>query len=214
MTHRFYLLQQLDKEIIVIKDRATVHQMRNVLKLRKGEKVAFFSDKPEYAGFDFVAELKNIEGIGASGQAVFMLREKTENARELSKKMILYQSLIKKDKFEWVLEKATEVGVSEIVPVISARAEKKSLNAERCWIILKEAAEQSGRAVVPKLYNPLSFERALNMAVSSGAKTYFGEEKKKEKKEPRSGRQENKLIYWSRGWLGRARNFRRWPRKF
>ena len=201
MTHRFYLLQQLDKEIIVIKDRATVHQMRNVLKLRKGEKVAFFSDKPEYAGFDFVAELKNIEGIGASGQAVFMLREKTENARELSKKMILYQSLIKKDKFEWVLEKATEVGVSEIVPVISARAEKKSLNAERCWIILKEAAEQSGRAVVPKLYNPLSFERALNMAVSSGAKTYFASESEKENMIHGAGdRQINLFIGPEGGW--------------
>src|SRR3989344_2851361 len=173
MTHRFYLLQQLDKEIIVIKDRATVHQMRNVLKLRKGEKVAFFSDKPEYAGFDFVAELKNIEGIGASGQAVFMLREKTENARELSKKMILYQSLIKKDKFEWVLEKATEVGVSEIVPVISARSEKKSLNQERCEKILKEAAEQSGRAFIPRLHPVTSFDRAVSKVRELGTKTYF-----------------------------------------
>lgn len=167
--HRFYLNQQLDKEILVIKDRAMAHQMRDVLKLRKGEKAAFFSDKPGYAGFDFVSELKNIDG----GSAVFMLRERVENVREPSKKIILYQSLIKKDTFEWALGKATEVGVSEIIPIISARSEKKSLNLERCSAILKEAAEQSGRAIIPKLHPVVSFERAVSQAQASGAKTYF-----------------------------------------
>lgn len=174
--HRFYLNQPLDKEILVINDRAMAHQMRDVVKLRKGEQVAFFSDKPEHAGFDFVSELKNIDGASA----VFMFRKKIENTRESSKKLVLYQSLIKKDKFEWVLEKATEVGVSEIVPVISARSEKKSLNTERCRSILKEASEQSGRVIIPKLHGVLSYERAVSSAESSGAKTFFASESEKE----------------------------------
>ena len=168
--HRFYLTQQPDKEIILIKDRSLVHQIRNVLKIRRGERVAFFSGQAEYAGHDFICELKNIEGSNA---AVFMFRERVENGREPTKKLVLYQSLIKKDKFEWVLEKATEVGVSEIVPVLSARSEKKSLNKERCLAILKEAAEQSGRAVIPKFHDVVNFERALAAAETSGAKNYF-----------------------------------------
>lgn len=175
--NRFYLNQQLDKEIILIKDRSLVHQIRNVLKIHKGERVAFFTDKEEYVGSDFVCELKNIEGNSA---ALFMFREKTENAREPSKKLILYQSLIKKDKFEWVLEKATEIGAFEIVPVLSARSEKKSLNKERCLSILKEAAEQSGRAIIPKLHDVVNFDRALAMAESFGSKNYFAFENEKE----------------------------------
>src|SRR3990167_3787317 len=153
--HRFFLNQALDKEIIMIKDRAIAHLMRDVLKLRKGEKAAFFNASPEQIGFDFIAELKNIEG----NAVVFMFREKLDNAREPSKKLVLYQSLIKKDKFKWVLEKTAEFGVSEIIPIISARSEKKSLNTERCGAILKEAAEQSERAIIPKLHQVLSFER-------------------------------------------------------
>src|SRR3989344_6251254 len=167
--HRFYFPQQIDKDILVLKEKPILHHVKNVLRLKKGEKAAFFSDKGEYAGYDFVFELKNIDG----GSANFMFRERVENTREPSRKLVLYQSLIKKDKFEWALEKATEAGVSEIVPVLSARSEKKSLNPERCQLILKEAAEQSGRAVIPKFHDIVNFERALAAAEASGAKNYF-----------------------------------------
>ena len=194
---RFFLNQALDKEIIMIKDRAIAHLMRDVLKLRKGEKAAFFNASPEQIGFDFIAELKNIEG----NAAVFMFREKLENAREPSKKLVLYQSLIKKDKFEWALAKAAEVGISEIVPVISARSEKKSLNIERCSAILKEAAEQSGRAIIPKLHNEIFFEKAVLMAQNSGYKTYFADISEKENMVHGAGdRASNLFIGPEGGW--------------
>ena len=195
--HRFYFPDQLDKEIIMVKDRAMAHQMRDVLKLRRGDKVSFFNDKPEYAGHDFIGEVKNIE----SGLINFMFREKIENRNESSKKLILYQSLIKKDKFEWVLGKATEVGVSEIIPVMSARSEKKSVNMERCGVILKEAAEQSGRAIIPKLHAVFSFDRAVSHAGSSGAKTYFASFAEKENMARGAGdRQINLFIGPEGGW--------------
>jgi len=167
--HRFYFPQQIDKDFLVLKDKPIFHQVKNVLRLKKGEKAAFFSDMGEYAGYDFVFELKNIDG----GSANFMFREKAENTREPSRKLVLFQSLVKKDNFEWILEKATEVGVSEIVPVLSARSEKKSLNQERCEKILKEAAEQSGRAFIPKLHPVITLDRAITKAALPGTKTYF-----------------------------------------
>ncbi|OGF64154.1 hypothetical protein A2661_00200 [Candidatus Giovannonibacteria bacterium RIFCSPHIGHO2_01_FULL_45_24] len=195
--HRFYLPQELNKEILVVRDRSVIHQIRDVLKIRKGEQAVFFSGAPEYLGFDFVFELKNIE----AGSAALMLREKLENTREPSKKLILYQSLVKKDKFEWVLEKATEIGVSEIAPVISARSEKKSLNTERCAAILKEAAEQSGRAVIPKLHPVVFFERAVGQAGLSGAKTYFAAVSEKENMMRGAGdRQMNLFVGPEGGW--------------
>lgn len=195
--HRFYFPYQLDKEIIMVKDRAVVHQMRDVLRLRRGDKVSFFNDKPEYIGYDFIGEVKNIE----SGLVNFMFREKIENRNESSKKLILYQSLIKKDKFEWVLGKATEVGVSEIIPVMSARSEKKSINMERCDVILKEAAEQSGRAVIPKLHAVLFFDLAVSRAESSGAKTYFASVSEKDNMARGAGdRQINLFVGPEGGW--------------
>src|SRR3989344_4543841 len=137
--HRFYFPQQIDKDILVLKEKPILHHV------------------------------KNIDG----GSANFMFRERVENTREPSRKLVLFQSLIKKDKFEWVLEKATEVGGSEIVPVISARKEKKSLNQERCEKILKEAAEQSGRAFIPRLHPVTSFDRAVSKVRELGTKTYF-----------------------------------------
>ncbi|KKT41586.1 MAG: Ribosomal RNA small subunit methyltransferase E [Candidatus Giovannonibacteria bacterium GW2011_GWA2_44_13b] len=174
--HRFYFPQQIDKEVLILREKPILHQVKNVLRLKKGEKAVFFSDRSEYFGYDFVFELKNIDG----GSANFMFREKVENTREPSRKLVLFQSLIKKDKFEWVLEKATEIGVSEIVPVLSARSEKKSLNQERCEKILKEAAEQSGRAFIPKLHPVTSLDRAIAKAAEPNTKTYFATLSEKE----------------------------------
>jgi 16S rRNA (uracil1498-N3)-methyltransferase len=68
-------------------------------------------------------------------------------------------ALIKKDNFELVLEKATELGVTRIVPVQCARSEKKGLNYERVQKILREASEQSGRATVPIISEIISAEK-------------------------------------------------------
>ena len=174
--HRFFLDQHLDKEIIIIKERTIVHQMKNVLRLHKGDFVSFFNAYLEGRGFDFLAELKNIEGASA----VFMLREKKENTREPNKKLILFQSLIKKEKFELVLQHGTEVGISEFIPVISARSEKKSIQQSRCDKILREAAEQSGRAIIPKLHPVITFEKALSLAKSFSPRTYFAYESEKD----------------------------------
>src|SRR3989344_8055084 len=139
--HRFYLEDNLGEGMLVIKDKAILHQLRSVLRVQKGGEVVFFNQKNELKGLDFIYEFKNMERTSAN----FLLKEKKENMREPNRKLVLYQSLVKKDKFEQILQHATEVGGFEFVPVISARSEKKSLNQERCQKILREAAEQSGR---------------------------------------------------------------------
>ena len=75
--------------------------------------------------------------------------------------VILFASLIKKDKFEWVLEKCTELGVSKFIPIISERSEKKGLNIERARKIIKEASEQSERGLMPEICEPISLEDVL-----------------------------------------------------
>lgn len=195
--HRFYLDERLGEGILVIKDKAILHQLRNVLRIQKNGGVIFFNDKNEFKGLDFVYELKNMERASAN----FLFKEKMENMREPNRKLVLYQSLIKKEKFEQILQHITEIGVFEIIPVISTRSEKKSLNLDRCQKILRESAEQSGRAIIPNFSKVLDLPKAIELAKSKGFKTYFAHTKEKENMIYGAGdRQVNLFIGPEGGW--------------
>ena len=86
----------------------------------------------------------------------------------------LYLCLTQREKFEWILQKCTEVGVSKIIPVISSRSllqdAREALNKYERWQrILQEAAEQSHRGRVPGLEAPLRFAAAVKQAGQSTA---------------------------------------------
>ena len=89
-----------------------------------------------------------------------------ESAAEPSLKLTLYQGLPKGDKLELIVQKAVELGVSEIVPVemsrsiakITDKAEKKQA---RLQTIANEAASQSGRGILPTVHSAVSFRQAL-----------------------------------------------------
>ena len=89
-------------------------------------------------------------------------------------RIALYASLIKFDRFEWIVEKATELGVERIVPVEAALSEKGLLEASRKrrerWIrIAREAAQQSRRTTLPEVAESIRFEQAL----SAGADLHY-----------------------------------------
>jgi len=65
------------------------------------------------------------------------------------------------DRFEWFLEKATEIGISEITPLICRRSERRQVKYERLEKILVSAMKQSLKAYKPKLNNPVSMEEFL-----------------------------------------------------
>lgn len=176
--NRFFLNERIGADILIVKDKAILHQLRNVLRLRKGDFIGFFNDFDEQIGFDFVAELKNIERTSAN----FLIKEKKENTREPNRKLVLYQSLIKKERFEQVLQHGAEIGIFEFVPIISKRAGKKSIQYDRCYKILREASEQSGRAIVPKISQALDFKKALEQAKDSEFKTYFAHTEEKDRR--------------------------------
>jgi 16S rRNA (uracil1498-N3)-methyltransferase len=73
----------------------------------------------------------------------------------------LCPALLKKDRFDWVLEKATELGVDRLQPVVTRRCVADKLNTDRARTILVEAAEQCARTALPELAVPLKLDALL-----------------------------------------------------
>jgi 16S rRNA (uracil1498-N3)-methyltransferase len=77
-------------------------------------------------------------------------------------KVVIAMALSKNpDRFEWFCEKATEIGVDEIIPVITERTEKRQFKPERIQKILLSAMKQSGKALLPKLHEVLTFSALI-----------------------------------------------------
>ena len=116
----------------------------------------FFLDN---SGFEFLAEITQLDENGI----IATVLEKRKNLAEPSLFVTLYQALPKKmELFEWVLQKGTEIGVSEFVPLVTERTERREIpKRERLFKILREAAEQCERGKIPELKEPLDFDRAI-----------------------------------------------------
>ena len=142
-----------------------VDQVIKVFRLKIGDSLILADGKKNEA-------VCHIEKIDKKYMEVFM-DKKYKNKNEPKNLVILYCSVLKKENFEWVAQKATEVGVSEIVPIISARTIKLNLNPGRLQKIIREAAEQSGRGLAPLLRDPISFSKALEKSKENGLNLFF-----------------------------------------
>lgn len=95
--------------------------------------------------------------------------------REAAPDFWLCPALLKKDRFDLALEKATELGVAEIRPLVARRCVATSLNAERTKAIVTEAAEQCARTALPVLHEPVKLE-ALLADWPADRKLFFADE--------------------------------------
>ncbi|MDO8604054.1 MAG: RsmE family RNA methyltransferase [bacterium] len=130
-------------------DKGLLNQWRNVLRMEACDKAVLFDGKGDEALCEFVSLSKSL--------ATLKVLEKKHIPSSL-REVTLYLALIKKDNFEMVLEKATELGASRIVPVQADRSEKKGVNYERAQKIVREASEQSGRTTVPEILEIIKTE--------------------------------------------------------
>jgi 16S rRNA (uracil1498-N3)-methyltransferase len=149
--HNFFIEQSLgDLGETVVTDHALLNQWNRVLRLHVGQQVVLLNN----SGFQFLSNIVSLNHDEA--RLTVLSKEKNKNIPR--RELWLYMSLVKKDKFEWVLEKGTELGVTHFVPVLAERSEKKSFDEVRARKIIKEAAEQSGRGTLPVLHETIKSE--------------------------------------------------------
>ena len=143
---------------IRINDPEILNQVRNVLRFKMGDEFMVCDGRLNEARVRLARFDKNsfeVEVLDIS-----------KNQNEPARRVILYCSILKKENFGLVAQKATEIGISEIVPIITERTVKLSLNMERLQKIVREAAEQSGRGIVPTLHEPVDFPIAVRHRMS------------------------------------------------
>lgn len=140
-----------------------VNHMKNVLRMKEGEYIILCNGK----GRDYHCRIH--EMYDNKIIADIIKEEKAET--ELSVKIYLFQGLPKKDKMELIIQKAVELGVYEIIPVLTKRTvvkledKKKELKKLERWQLIAEgAAKQSGRGIVPKVAEAVTFLQALPIA--------------------------------------------------
>jgi 16S rRNA (uracil1498-N3)-methyltransferase len=161
VTRRFYVEPgTLDGDTITL-DGAIAQRMASVLRLQAGARITLFDG----SGDDATAVLDSV----SARRVTATIEGRERGPAEAKTSVHLYQSITKGERFEWLVEKATELGVASVTPLLTARAVVKTASrgnrAERWRRIAVEAAEQCGRSVVPDIAAP----QALDVALASAA---------------------------------------------
>ena len=151
-TTRIYTDQPLDAFATIELGKEAAHHLVTVLRLKQGHPVCLFDGQGgEYPG--------EIVAAGPRSVTVRTANHNPEN-RQSPLKTLLGIGISRAERFEWVLQKATELGVTEIFPLYTERTEVKlrgdreDRKQARWQQVLASACEQSGRNLLPVLHSP------------------------------------------------------------
>lgn len=140
-----------------------VNHIKNVLRMRVGEELIICDGE----GDDYHCKIADITSDNIEAEIL----EQGISEAEMPVKVYLFQGLPKKDKMEMIIQKTVELGVYEIVPVMTKRVivkldddKKEAKKVERWQAISESAAKQSGRGIIPKINGVMSFKKAIEWA--------------------------------------------------
>ncbi len=158
----FVTPSQVEERKIYI-EGSDVNHMKNVLRMQAGERLMVSDGNNrrylcEVAGYE--------DGLRAE---VAIIEEQPADT-ELPSRIYLFQGLPKQEKMELIVQKCVELGVFEVIPVITRRCvvkldEKKAKKKTERWQqIAESAAKQAGRGIIPRVSEPMTFKEALKKA--------------------------------------------------
>jgi len=158
--HRFYVDNEkiLDDKIIITGH--DVNHIKNVLRMKPGDELIICNGQ----GKDCYCIINKV----SDREIETHIKSIQETETELPVKITLFQGIPKSDKMELIIQKAVELGVYEIVPVMTARcvvkysdAKKEDKKISRWQAISENAAKQSQRGIIPKVLPVMSFKEAV-----------------------------------------------------
>jgi 16S rRNA (uracil1498-N3)-methyltransferase len=148
---RLYVPQTL-KGVISLQDNQH-HYLRNVLRVEVGDHIRLFHVKQG----EFLAEIKEVK----KKETLVLIKEQLRQTPVIKQTLTLIAPIIHKDRMQWLIEKATELGMTHFQPITTARSENYKAKEDKieAWFI--EAVEQSERLDIPVLLPTISLERAV-----------------------------------------------------
>ena len=149
---RLYHLGRISENTISLLSKEHTHYIANVMRLKRGSNINFFNKDGEWVSEIIFLEKDRVE--------VKILNKVKESIK--SSNIELAICLVKKNPMEIILQKATELGVSKITPIISERTEIKELNYERANKIVIESIEQSNQLTPPLISDVIRLNDFIN----------------------------------------------------
>ncbi|MBU1146859.1 MAG: 16S rRNA (uracil(1498)-N(3))-methyltransferase [Candidatus Omnitrophica bacterium] len=165
---RFYVSPESifpEKGLIEIRDKSEIHHIRDVMRLGNGVAVAIFDGK----GKEYIGGIKGIE----RDRVIIEIKETKALSADTSIDITLYQAISKKN-MDFIIEKAVELGVTTIVPVITDRTipQIKDKKIDRWKRIAMAASKQCGRIRLPDILDAMRFNDALTASKKTDLKLF------------------------------------------
>ncbi len=156
---RFFVEKISDGEKTVLITGKELHHLRDVLRLKKSDEVTVFDGK----GGEFIGRIETL----SRNEAHIVIEKRSQVLRESRFEIILCHGIAKGEKMDIVIQKATELGVSKIIPFVTPRVvsrlkgEQIARKTQRWQHIAVEAVKQCGRSIVPQIEEPVTFMEIL-----------------------------------------------------
>ena len=148
---RLFFLKSLSVNLSSKLDKSQSHYLTKVMRLKIGEKFSLFNQSGEWE-----TKIDNI----SKGLVEFIV-EKQIKQRNKEKNIWLAFSPIKSNYFNFMIQKATELGVTKFLPIISERTIVRKINLDRLNKIIIEASEQSNRLTIPEIEKTVSLDNFI-----------------------------------------------------
>ena len=165
--HRFFVAPRCIDGDMVTLSGGVARQLSRVLRSQPGDRITVLDD----SGQEYLVTLETVSPRQVLGVVSQRLRSEGEPAVSVT----LYQGMLKGERFEFVLQKGTELGVSTFVPILSTRTVRRVRGSghteqrhNRWRRIIMEAAEQSRRGRLPVLERPIDFSAACDAVEGPG----------------------------------------------
>ena len=161
---RLYFPDNIVENTTSLLSKEHTHYVTNVMRMKRGSNINFFNKEGEWLSEIIFLDRDRVE--------VKFLNKMKESSKQSNIELAI--CLVKKNPMETILQKATELGVSRITPIISERTEVKELNYERAQKIVIEATEQSNQLNPPEVSKVIKLKDFLEK-LDSGTKFLFAD---------------------------------------
>lgn len=139
---RLYCSQKLSLNKTIVLKKNDTHYLKNVMRCKENDQINLFNENDK----EFFSKILKIQ----KDETTLKIFEPSKNTEILNDIFLIF-SLVKKNKIDFIVQKATELGVKKIFPILTERSSIRDINMNRMCAIAREASEQSNRISIPEI---------------------------------------------------------------